>query len=102
MSTNFIHLPNKPPILWVRGDEDAIISNESLSDIATYGKMGLVPGYPGVEVCPPQPMVDQIKDVMTRYGNCEEVVMVGCGHSPQMERFDEFMTIVMNFLNKLS
>ncbi len=40
---------------------------------------GTVPGWPGVEVCPPQPMVAQQRAVLDRYaaagGTVEEVVL---------------------------
>jgi hypothetical protein len=94
-----IDLSVKPPILWVWGKQDAIVSNQSLSDIGTVGKMGLVPGYPGESVFPQQPMIDQIRDVLQKYGNFTELAFDNCGHSPQVERFDEFMTNVINFMD---
>ncbi|MGK5683580.1 alpha/beta fold hydrolase [Actinoplanes sp. URMC 104] len=83
----------KPPIVWVRGDRDAIVSDTSLFDLAYLGQLGLVPGWPGAEACPPQPMVGQTRAVFERYasngGSYREVVYENCGHSPHVERPDE-------------
>ncbi|WP_246606268.1 hypothetical protein [Paractinoplanes toevensis] len=47
----------KPPIVWVRGDRDVIVSDTSLFDRAYLGSLGEVPEWPGADACPPQPMV---------------------------------------------
>jgi pimeloyl-ACP methyl ester carboxylesterase len=79
----------KPPVTWVRGDRDAIVSDTSLFDLAYLGSLGLVPGWPGAEDCPPQPMVGQTRAVLDRYaaagGSYREVVYPDCGHSPHVE-----------------
>lgn len=81
---------SKPPIVWVRGDRDAIVSDTSLFDLAYLGSLGAVPGWPGAEACPPQPMVGQTRAVLQRYarggGSFREVVYDNCGHSPHIER----------------
>jgi hypothetical protein len=51
----------KPPVTWVRGDRDVIVSDTSLFDLAYLGKLGAVPGWPGDDECPPQPMVAQTR-----------------------------------------
>ena len=60
----------------------------------TWGPLGLVPGYPGAEAYPPQPMLDQIRDVLDRYaaagGAYEELVVADCGHVPYIEKPEEF------------
>jgi pimeloyl-ACP methyl ester carboxylesterase len=80
----------KPPITWVRGDSDAIVSDASLFDLAYLGSLGVVPGWPGAEACPPQPVVGQTRAVLERYaaagGAYREVVYQACGHSPHIER----------------
>jgi pimeloyl-ACP methyl ester carboxylesterase len=38
------------PILWVRGNGDQIVSDLSMFDLGTLGKLGLVPGWPGDDV----------------------------------------------------
>ncbi len=84
----------KPPIIWVRGDRDVIVSDTSLLDRAYLGSIGAVPDWPGADACPPQPMVGQTRAVLQRYaergGRYREVVYDGCGHSPHIERPAEF------------
>ncbi|GAB2602198.1 alpha/beta hydrolase [Paractinoplanes abujensis] len=89
----------KPPIVWVRGDRDAIVSDTSLFDLAYLGSLGAVPGWPGAEECPPQPMVGQTRAVFERYGNFREVVYEGCGHSPHVERPDEVAAELLTLIN---
>jgi len=95
-------LPNKPPILWVRGDQDIIISNQSLSDFGVLGQMGLVDGWPGTESYPAQPMVDQTRQVLQKYseqqGSVQEEVMKDTGHSPFIEDQAAFLKIFMPFI----
>ena len=52
-------IDSKPPVLWLRGDSDQVIADMSMFDLATFGKMGVIPGWPGDEVCPPQPMINR-------------------------------------------
>jgi hypothetical protein len=51
----FADLEAKPPVLWLRGDQDQVISDESMFDFGTLGRLGVVPGWPGVDVFPPSP-----------------------------------------------
>ena len=87
-------LDSKPPILWIRGDADAIVSDLSFFDLNTLGQVGVIPGWPGASVAPPQPMVSQTRDVFDRYrangGTVRELLFDGCGHSPHLERPIEF------------
>ncbi|HEV2235140.1 MAG TPA: alpha/beta fold hydrolase [Ktedonobacterales bacterium] len=80
----------KPPILWVRGDSDLIVSDQSMLDFGTLGSLGYVPGWPGAEVMPPQPMVSQMRAVLQRYqaagGSYSEEVIENAGHSPFIEQ----------------
>ncbi len=84
----------KPPVLWVRGAQDLAVSNNAASDPGTWGPMGLVPGFPGTDAYPAQPMIDQIREVLDGYaatgGSYEEVVIDDCGHVPFIEKPDEF------------
>lgn len=84
----------KPPIRWIRGSADAIISDTSALDLAYLGSLGVVPGWPGVDECPPQPMIAQTRAVLDSYaaagGEYREVVIEGAGHSPHLERPAEF------------
>jgi pimeloyl-ACP methyl ester carboxylesterase len=93
------------PIVWIRGDEDQVISDQSMFDLAYLGKLGAVPGWPGDESCPPQPMLKQIRSVLDRYRKSSgapvrEEVLEGVGHGPLIERSEkvsELMREVMNF-----
>src|SRR6266545_3968705 len=82
----FITAAHKPPVLWVRGANDQIVSDSSLFEFGTLGKLGAVPGWPGEEIYPPQPMVGQTRAVLGQYaangGAYREAVLDGCGHSP--------------------
>jgi pimeloyl-ACP methyl ester carboxylesterase len=88
-----VALTPKPPVLWLRGEQDAIVSDASLHDLGNLGKLGLVPGWPGEDACPPQPMVSQTRAVLDRYaaagGHYREVAYPGVGHSPHVERAAE-------------
>jgi pimeloyl-ACP methyl ester carboxylesterase len=88
---NFINASPKPAMLWVRGDSDMIVSDTSFFDLGTLGQLGYVPGWPGVEIYPPQPMVSQTRHILEQYGNFEEVVIADTGHTPYVEKPAEFL-----------
>jgi pimeloyl-ACP methyl ester carboxylesterase len=100
--SGIVDLADKPPVLWIRGDADAIVSDASLFDLAQLGALGAVPGWPGEEACPPQPMVTQTRAVLDRYaadgGAYREVVLPGVGHSPHVERPQEFVVALLEHL----
>ena len=101
--SGIVDLPVKPPVLWIRGDADQIISDTSVFDLAFLGSVGAVPGWPGAESCPPQPMVTQTRAVLDRYaatgGAYREVVLPGVGHSPHVERPQEFVVALLEHLD---
>lgn len=103
--SHFAAINPKPPVLWVRGAEDQIVSDTSFFDLAFLGQVGAVPGWPGAELCPPQPMVSQTRAVLEQYqangGRYEEVVFLACGHSPHLEKEVEFQQRFFEFLQKL-
>lgn len=84
----------KPPILWIRGADDQIVSDQSLFDLGTLGQLGAVPGWPGGDVHPPQPMVSQTRTVLEQYsaqgGSYQEIVLADCGHTPYIEKPEAF------------
>lgn len=86
----FGELSPAPRVLWIRGEADQIVSDASMFDFGTLGKLGAVPGWPGEEAFPPQPMWAQLRSVLERGGNFREVAYEGCGHSPHLERADRF------------
>jgi pimeloyl-ACP methyl ester carboxylesterase len=91
----FIAADPKPHVLWIRGDSDMIVSDTSFFDMGYLGKLGYVPGWPGEEVYPAQPMVGQVRHVLEQYtakgGSFEEVVIADAGHTPFVEKPEEFM-----------
>lgn len=92
----------RPAVLWVRGDSDVIVSDASSYDLAYLGQLGLVPGWPGLEAMPPQPMVSQTRHVLERYatagGTFREVVFVDTGHSPHLEQPEAFLRVLTEVL----
>ncbi len=93
---------HKPPILWVRGDSDMIVADNSMFDVGTLGKLGFVPGWPGDEVCPPQPMVSQTRAVFEKYaslgGSYTEHVIKDAAHAPHIEKAAEVQILIHDFL----
>src|SRR5262252_8972691 len=57
----------KPPVLWLRGTDDVIVSDHSLYDLAYLGSVGAIPGWPGEQTWPPQPMLAQTRAVLDGY-----------------------------------
>lgn len=100
----FAGIEPKPPVLWIRGADDAIVSDTSLLDFGFLGKLGAVPGWPGDEAYPPQPMVSQIRAVLEAYvqngGSYREEVIGDCGHSPHVEKPEEFQQTLFGFLEE--
>jgi pimeloyl-ACP methyl ester carboxylesterase len=88
--SGIVHLATKPPILWIHGADDAIVSDTSLFDLNYLGELGAIPGWPGAEVAPAQPMVTQTRAVLADYGNSVEVIYESCGHSAHLEYPEEF------------
>lgn len=85
-----VGLSEKPPILWVHGTADAIVSDASYFDLNHLGAVGIVPRWPGADVAPAQEMVAQTRDVLAAYraagGEVTEVSLEGVGHAPHLER----------------
>lgn len=94
----FADINPRPPVVWVRGTDDAIVSDTSFFDLGFLGQLGAVPHWPGADKFPPQPMVGQTRAVLDRYrangASVEEVVWKDCGHSPHLERPAEFARLL--------
>lgn len=95
-------LDSKPPVLWIRGSHDQIVADMSFFEMGTLGKFGLVPGYPGEEAYPPQPMIAQTRNVLEEYartgGRYQEVVIEDTGHTPYIEAPEAFNKAFHAFL----
>lgn len=102
---NFAIIPDKPPVLWVHGADDQIVSDTSLFDLGFLGQIGAVPGWPGVEVYPPQPMKTQVRTFLERYkangGTYQEAQLAECGHSPHIEKQTEVLDLFTSFITTL-
>jgi pimeloyl-ACP methyl ester carboxylesterase len=100
---DFANISHKPPVLWVHGADDQIVSDTSLFDFGFLGQIGAVPGWPGVEVYPPQPMKSQVRTVLEKYkangGQYQEEQLPGCGHSPHIEKQEEVLKLFMTFVD---
>jgi len=85
----------KPPVLWIRGADDVIVSDTSLYDLAYLGSLGAVPGWPGEQTWPPQPMVTQTRAVLNGYavagGRYREAVIEDAGHGPHLDQPERFL-----------
>lgn len=93
-ASGVVNISPKPPILWIRGDSDLIVANVAMFEGAALGSIGAIPGWPGADECPPQPMIDQTRAVLEQYkangGVYKEVVLPDTGHTPYLEKPVEF------------
>ena len=103
--SGFAKISPQPKVLWMRGSDDQIVSDTSLFCFGFLGKLGVIPGWPGDESFPPQPMVSQMRALLDDYrahgGKYEEVVIPDCGHSPHLEKPTEFREKLLSFLTEI-
>jgi pimeloyl-ACP methyl ester carboxylesterase len=96
----------KAHALWIYGAKDLAVSNTAASDPGTWGPTGRLPGYPGPQAYPPQPMMDQIRKMLDDYrtagGTYDEVAIPGAGHAPFITHADEFNRAFHAHLGKTS
>lgn len=101
--SDLVKIGKKTPILWIRGNEDKIVSEEPGGCYGTLGKQGVIGSYPGEKVFPPQPMLSQTRHLLTRYsqqgGSYREVAFPKCGHSPHLEQESLFLSELTRHLS---
>jgi len=94
----------KVKVLWIYGSEDVAVSNSAASDPGTWGPTGRVPGFPGADAYPPQPMMEQIRKLLDDYakhgGRYQEVAVEGSGHAPFITHQYEFNRVFHAFLEQ--
>ena len=104
-ASGIVHIADKKPILWVRSDQDLIVSDNAMFELANLGSIGAIPGWPGASLCPPQPMIQQTRYVLKQYrangGEIFEEVINGAGHTPFVEKATEFEACFREFLTSL-
>jgi pimeloyl-ACP methyl ester carboxylesterase len=100
--SGIVGIDPKPPILWTHGTADIVIADGSAWEMGTLGKLGAIPGWPGEEVFPPQPMVTQIRTVFERYqeagGRVRMEMFEGSGHGPLFDAAERWSGLFFSFL----
>ena len=95
---------DKADVLWIYGADDVAVSNSAASDPGTWGPTGRLPGFPGAERYPPQPMMEQIRTLLKAYaeagGHYQETAIKGAGHVPFITHQDEFNEVFHAFLER--
>lgn len=92
-ASGIVDLARKPPLTWVRAGQDQVVSDTSMFDLAYLGQLGAVPGWPGADVLPPQPMDQQTRAVLDTYrargGEALEVALGEAAHGMPVEVPDQ-------------
>ena len=87
-------LRDGPPMLWIRGSDDIMVSDAAQLDPATLGRYAMMRGWPGRRAFPQQPMLAQTRALLDRYanngGSYREVTLRNCGHAPMIEQPEQF------------
>ena len=92
-TAGIVDLSHKPPITWLRGGQDQVISDTSMFDLGHLGQLGAIPGWPGEDVLPAQPMDQQIRAVLdscsANGGEVEEIALEEVAHGLPVEVPDQ-------------
>jgi pimeloyl-ACP methyl ester carboxylesterase len=103
--SGIVDLDPKPPILWTHGSADIVVADGSPWEMGTLGQLGAIPGWPGADVFPPQPMVSQIRAVLERYrdagGRAEMETFEGSGHFPPIDAAERWSATFFGFLDSV-
>ncbi len=99
-----VDLEPKPPVLWTHGEVDIVVADGSAWEIGALGAAGHVPGWPGEDVVPPQPMVSQLRDVFARYaengGRARTEILPGAGHGPLFDSQETWTALFFEHLDQ--
>jgi pimeloyl-ACP methyl ester carboxylesterase len=100
--SGIVDIDPKPPILWTHGAQDIVVADGSPWELGTLGSLGAVPGWPGADAFPPQPMVQQIRAVLTEYeargGSVEMTIYEESGHFPPLDARERWSRQFFAFL----
>jgi pimeloyl-ACP methyl ester carboxylesterase len=100
--SDIVDIDPKPPVLWTHGTADIVVADASAWEMGTLGKMGAVPGWPGEDVFPPQPMVTQIRNVLEKYrhngGQVQVEMFEGSGHGPLFDAAERWSKVFFTFV----
>lgn len=100
----FASMSEKPPVLWVHGTDDQVVSDRAVTDFSILGERGLLPGWPGPQIYPPQPMKQQIRKALEAYqqngGEYHEVEFQDCGHIPHIEKQEQMLQLFTAFVDE--
>jgi pimeloyl-ACP methyl ester carboxylesterase len=103
---DIVALDPKPPILWTHGTADTVVADGSPWEMGTLGSLGLLPGWPGPDAFPPQPMVAQIRELLKRYaaagGHVEIEMFAGSGHFPPIDAAERWSARFFAFLESVA
>jgi pimeloyl-ACP methyl ester carboxylesterase len=101
-ASGIVDLDRKPPLTWLRAGRDQVISDTSAFDLAHLGALGAIPGWPGADVLPAQPMVQQMRAVLEAYrgrgGEAREVVLEDAAHGLPVEVPSEVAAVIADRL----
>ncbi|MFT4136589.1 alpha/beta fold hydrolase [Microbacterium sp.] len=103
--SGIVGLVPKPPILWIHGTADVVVSDASSQDLNHLGRLGVITGWPGAELAPAQEMVSQTRDVLEAYraagGEVTELELEGAGYAAHLERPGGFRRAVLEHIGYL-
>jgi pimeloyl-ACP methyl ester carboxylesterase len=104
--SGIVDLDPKPPVLWTHGAQDIVVADGSPWEMGTLGSLGLIPGWPGADVFPPQPMVAQIRAVLEAYeargGRVQASLYEGSGHFPPLDARERWSAEFFGFLESVA
>ncbi len=98
----FLDVDPKPPVLWIRGDDDQIVSDHSMMELGNLGRIGMIPGWPGERLYPPQPMVKQTRYFLEQYkekGGVYVELLIPGGHVCILESPLHFISALDAFVS---